>query len=89
MPEGFDIHLRTASAAINALRSGGVTMISLDHDLGDEEVKTGYDVAKYIEEAAYKRLLAPIDVAVHTANPVGKRNIEVAIARAKLHWKDW
>lgn len=89
MPSGFDIHIRTAETAIKALASGGVTLISLDHDLGDEKAKTGYDVAKYIEEAAYKKILAPLDIEIHSANAAGRKNIERAIERAMEFWKDW
>jgi hypothetical protein len=88
-PADFDIWLKTADAAITALGTGGVSVISLDHDLGDESTKTGYDVAKYIEEAAYKKLLGPVDVLIHSANPVGRRNMERAINRARLFWRDW
>lgn len=88
-PADFDIWLKSADAAIHALGSGGVTVISLDHDLGDESEKTGYDVAKYIEEAAYKKLLAPVKVLIHSGNPVGRRNIQRAINRAQLFWRDW
>lgn len=33
------------------LEKGGVELISLDHDLGDDERGTGYDVLLWIEEA--------------------------------------
>jgi hypothetical protein len=87
-PADFDVWLTDADAAIRTLRTGGVTHISIDHDLG-ETGKTGYDVAKFIEEAAYKGLLAPLDVSVHSANPVGRRNIERAIERARGFWTNW
>lgn len=87
MPPDFDIWLRNADAAIRTLRTGGVTHMSLDHDLGEE--KTGYDIAKFIEEAAYKKLLAPMTVVVHSANPVGRKNIMAALKRAELFWTDW
>lgn len=86
MPADFDIWLRTADATITALRVGGVKHLSLDHDLGEE--KTGYDIAKFIEEAAYKKLLAPMTVAIHSANPVGRKNILLAIARAEMFWDE-
>ena len=48
---------------------GGIDFISLDHDLGEE--KSGYDIAKYIVEEQI-----PIGAfAVHSANPVGAKNI--------------
>lgn len=45
-------------------------VISLDHDLGEE--KTGYDIAKYIVENKIKVGI----IAIHSANPVGRFNIE-------------
>lgn len=37
--------------AIALLEAGVVSEISLDHDLGDDECGTGYDVILWIEEA--------------------------------------
>lgn len=87
MPPGFNYHARTAREAIELLEAGGVTVISLDHDLGDEQNGTGYDVACYIEQTAYDGSLAPIEVTIHSANPVGRARMEQAIARAKEYWQ--
>lgn len=87
-PDDYDVWLKNADVTIRTLRTCCVTHLSLDHDLGDD-VKTGYDVAKFIEEAAYKKILAPLEVVVHSANPVGRRNIERALDRARLFWRDW
>lgn len=85
MPDGFDLHVRTSREAIRAIREGGVSMVSLDHDLGEGH-GTGYDVAKYIEEAAFNGALVPMEVRVHSANPVGKDNIRRCIDNAKKYW---
>lgn len=85
MPEGFDLHVKTAKEAIDMIRKGGVSMVSLDHDLGDGN-GTGYDVAKYIEESAFNGALIPVDVRVHSANPVGRANINRCIENAKRFW---
>jgi hypothetical protein len=63
-------------------------IISLDHDLGDGRA-TGYDVAKRIEEIivtedpAYilcgSRRPLHFDIVVHSANPVGRKNMAAAI----------
>lgn len=87
MPSEFDYHARTAREAIDLLVSGVVTAISLDHDLGVEHNGTGYDVACYIEQAAYNDTLAPIEVTIHSANPVGRDRMQQAINRAKMFWK--
>ena len=87
-PKGYDIHVATARGAIGILRTGMVTFISFDHDLGAGVNKTGYDVAKWIEENAYSGLLRPIEWEIHSANPVGRNNIEKAMLNAKKFWNE-
>ena len=48
----------------------GIGHISFDHDLGEE--KSGYDIAKYLVE----NQINVTCFSVHSANPVGKFNIE-------------
>jgi hypothetical protein len=86
MPEGFDIHARTAEKAVEYLKSGVVSLVSLDHDLGDGN-GTGYDVAKYIEESAFNGELLKMEVRVHSANPVGRMNIRRCIDNANRFWE--
>ena len=85
MPEGYDRHVLTAAEAIAMLKSETVTEISLDHDLG-EAGGTGYDVACFIEEGAFRGTLSPIEVNIHSANPVGRDRMEQAINRAEEYW---
>ena len=87
MPPFFNCHVRTANEAIKKLKEEGVTCISLDHDLGDGN-KTGYDVAKYIEEAAYSGELKRITLMVHTHSKEGRINICNALRNAKKFWMD-
>ena len=49
-PEGW-IRVYWPSEAIALLQTGEVEELSLDHDLGDDERGTGYDVVLWIEEA--------------------------------------
>jgi len=86
MPEGFDFHARTASEAIEKLKSGDVTSISFDHDIGEEAAGTGYDVAVWIEEQAFSGLINRLAWSVHSANLVGARKIEIAMRFADSHW---
>jgi len=86
MPPDFDIWIKTAKRAIQLLTVGGITAISLDHDLGDESEQTGYDVAKHIEQGAYNGTIAPLKITVHSANPVGRKNIEACIRNCKEFW---
>lgn len=55
-----------------------LTEISLDHDLGGE--KTGYDLLVKIEEAVASGAERGFEIHVHTANPVGRKNMLAAIA---------
>ena len=86
MPEGYDRSVRTAAEAISILNSETATAISLDHDLG-ETCGTGYEVACFIEEGAFRGTLSPMDVNIHSANPVGRDRMEQAINRAKEYWE--
>ncbi len=75
--------VRTAPEAIASLEAGGVSEISLDHDLGDEEsVGTGYEVLLWIEErtVADDRFNPPL-VHIHTSNISARDRMESA-ARA-------
>lgn len=83
MPSNFDIKVKTADEAIELIQSGNVTEISLDHDLGAE--KTGYDVAKFIEQHAYNGGYR-FKTMIHTANPVGRKNILQALQNAEKYW---
>jgi len=72
---------RTAPDAIALLAAGGVTHLSLDHDLGGDAVAgTGYDVAAWIEEAVALRGFAPPEITIHSANVVGRQRMAAAVA---------
>lgn len=65
--------------AIEHLKSGRVTEISLDHDLGDDEHGTGYDVVLWIEEAVYTRGFVPPKINVHSANSSARAKMNLGI----------
>ncbi len=69
--------------AISLLESGQVDLISLDHDLGDDERGTGYDVVLWIEEAVATRGFAPPAIKVHSANTSARRKMELGIENIK------
>jgi CheY-like chemotaxis protein len=78
--------VRTAQEAIDLLKDGNVDVLSLDHDLGED--LTGYDVIKWIEEQVYtKDFKSPEEIFVHSANPVGAKNIQQAIESIKRYNK--
>lgn len=80
-PEGW-IWIHDANDAVRLLElhaktgTSGNTVWSFDHDLGDEEKFTGYDVARWIEERVHTDpSYDPPRMLIHTANPVGRENI--------------
>jgi len=72
---------RTAGEAIALLKSGVVTFISFDHDLG--VAPDGYSVACYIERSVADGRISCPDWAVHSANPVGGARIASAMRSAE------
>lgn len=82
-PDGW-VWAKTYEDAMDYINNHPVTHISFDHDLGQR--KTGYDIAKHIEEMAVRGLMPQIDWSVHSANPVGRRNIHAAMTNADRAW---
>lgn len=66
--------------AIALLVTGEVEEISLDHDLGDDDRGTGYDVVLWIEEAVALRRFVPPRMTVHSANSSARIKMEAGIA---------
>ena len=71
------------------MKSGKVTDISLDHDLGDDERGTGYDVVLWMEEQVALHGFGPPKITVHSANVSARTKMEAGIraiiARANPH----
>lgn len=60
--------VRWPNDVIELLLTNEVTHLSLDHDLGNDDYGTGYDVIVWLEEAVYfDRVKAPI-ITIHSAN---------------------
>lgn len=76
-PEGWT-RVRWPEEAIALLEGGHVEALSLDHDLGDD-VRTGYDVLLWLEEAVATRGFVPPSIAIHSANAGARRRMELAI----------
>lgn len=77
--ESFFI-VRTVEQAIDIMaKKGAPNFISFDHDLGDN-IPTGADLAKWLVDkdldSNYTFLPKDFSFYVHSANPVGKKNIE-------------
>lgn len=71
--------------AIELLKTGKVTHISLDHDLGEisstaySNPVTGYDVLIWIEREVYINKFVPPRIIVHTANPAAAIKMKAAV----------
>jgi len=85
-PKGW-ILTKTAQETIDLLEAGGVTSLSLDHDLGDEkEVGTGYDVLRWIEtQVIYDNdnFKLPRSIKIHTANPPARERMQSCLDSIK------
>ena len=77
-PEGW-VRVYWPDEAIELLKSGKVEEISLDHDLGDDERGTGYDVVLWIEEAVITKGFKPPVMKVHSANSSARQKMEQGI----------
>ena len=82
-PDGW-VRVFWPDQAIDLLESGLVTDISLDHDLGDDQRGTGYDVLLWIEEAVHLRNFSPPRMQVHSANTSARLRMQAAIASIDL-----
>ena len=82
VPEGYEgtKSVDETIALIEALEEKGVEieLLDLDHDLGDY-AKYGGDAIKILDYLAERETYYPI--AIHTANPVGRANMERMIER--------
>ena len=82
-PEGW-VRVRWPEEAIELLKTGKVTDLSLDHDLGDDERGTGYDVVLWIEEAVATGGFVPPRMVVHSANAPARAKMEAGLERIRL-----
>jgi len=83
-PTGY-IGVKSVNEAIRCIEkaeSAGeiIEVLDLDHDLGDY-AKDGGDAIKLLDYLVERELFYPI--AIHTANPVGRANMQRVLRR---HW---
>lgn len=75
--------VRSYDAFVETIEKQGLPAeMSLDHDLG-EDSQSGYACAKWLVERCLDEGwdLAPVDINVHSANPVGAENIRSLLGR--------
>ena len=81
-PPGW-VQARWPDEVIEHLKSGDVTDVSLDHDLGDDERGTGYDVILWIENAVVTNGFQPPTVTVHSAISSARLKMEAGSSPSK------
>lgn len=71
--------------AIKLLSKNKYDIVSLDHDIAswnkDGREMTGYDIALFLAQRKHDGDYVPPEIFAHTANPVGKKNIDSVISR--------
>lgn len=81
-PNGFYI-ARTYEEALYYLNNYSISILSLDHDLGEDDkgnlLLNGYDLVKYICEKG----IQINKIYLHTDNPVGRENMYQTLMGAK------
>lgn len=85
-PEGW-VRAYWPDEVIELLIRGGVTDLSLDHDLGDDERGTGYTVLLWMEEQVVLHGMKPPKLHVHSANVSARSKMEAAIAAIAAYTK--
>ncbi|OZG69965.1 hypothetical protein BTA51_28425 [Hahella sp. CCB-MM4] len=83
-PEGWT-RVYWPEEAIALLQTGKVEEISLDHDLGDDEHGTGYDVVLWIEEQVITNGFNPPKIRVHSANSSAREKMEAGIGNIERY----
>lgn len=88
-PDHTWIWVKTSQEAIDVLQSQHVDHISFDHDLGydanGEDDKAVF-VATYIEELAAENAIHRISWEVHSANPVGRKDLTAIMESCERFW---
>ena len=78
-PDGW-LRVYWPDEAIELLKTGDVAEISLDHDLGDDDRGTGYDVLLWLEEAVMTRGFNAPTINLHSANTSARQRMQQAVA---------
>jgi hypothetical protein len=77
-PDGW-VRCYWPQEVIELLKNNEVEVVSLDHDLGDDEKGTGYDVILWIEQEVFLTGYQPPKIVVHSANSSAKQKMENGI----------
>jgi hypothetical protein len=81
-PAGWTL-MRWPHEVIAALQTECVSAISLDHDLGNDQIGTGYDVLLWLEEAVANHRFDVPEIHIHTANAAARPKMLAAVTQIK------
>lgn len=82
-PEGYE-RCYWPEEVIALLKTGQVTALSLDHDLGEADGRNGYDVLLWLEEAvACEGFNPPAEILIHSANGPARQKMMMAVEQIK------
>lgn len=82
-PESW-CRVRTPEEVIECLKTNLVTDLSLDHDLGLCDARTGYTVLQWIEEQVVTVGFKSPHIFIHTANSAARIRMELAVSQIKI-----
>jgi len=77
-PEGW-VRCYWPEEVIALLKTNEVEIISLDHDLGDDDHGTGYDVLLWIEKQVVLNNFNYPEMIIHSANISARHKMNLAI----------
>jgi hypothetical protein len=76
-PNDIVIWVKNYNEFVDYISKNGLPdLISFDHDLGETDELTGYDCSKWLVDYLIDNKLKLPQIRLHTANPVGAKNIE-------------
>lgn len=86
-------YCRWPTEVFEKIKAGGVTHVSLDHDLADSNAGvegrkeiTGYDVALWIEEQVKTNdSFIPPEISIHSRNAVGQGRMKASIRQIGVY----
>jgi len=96
MPDDFDYWAKTVdeakmyilnqSVVQDQKKENEIMFISFDHDLGLGQ-EDGIELAKWLESKAYYGIGKQLKWRVHSANPVGVKNITATMQSCDRYWE--
>lgn len=88
-PDGW-VRCYWPDEVIALLQKGGVTHLSLDHDLGNDDRGTGYDVVLWLEKQVHTNpeFVLPGHLAVHSANVSARVKMESGLESLQKHYRE-